>query len=432
VQHGIIYTKIEKNYGFEKAKQYYDINTKAIDFIEERSKEFGPDCQFKRLPAYMFTQDTYYQDTLEKEFELYQRLGIDCSYETAIPLPIKVVGALKMNGQAQFHPKRYLDAMAGKALEQNGKIYEHARVINFEPGEKCVIELESHKKISTKNVVITSHYPCYDGQGFYFARLKPERSYIVGVELSEFPDAHFINVEDPTRSLRYIPEEKVLMVAGENHKVGHKDDDYYQKLKDYAKEVFKAENVRYQWSAQDYKPHDYIPYAGYLSSDYKNIFVATGYRKWGLTNSTASAMLISQLITDGASDYEELYSHQRVKDIVSFNFVKENVDMAVQWVGGKLNTGNTELPEEKGVGVIVNINGKRCGFYRDDDGDIFIVDTTCPHMSCELKWNSQEKSWDCPCHGSRFSYKGEILEGPAEYRLNGYSEPKNKVNPQFK
>jgi Rieske Fe-S protein len=262
--------------------------------------------------------------------------------------------------------------------------------------------------------------------------LKPERSYIVGVELSEFPDAHFINVEDPTRSLRYIPEEKVLMVAGENHKVGHKDDDYYQKLKDYAKEVFKAENVRYQWSAQDYKPHDYIPYAGYLSSDYKNIFVATGYRKWGLTNSTASAMLISQLITDDASDYEELYSHQRVKDIVSFNFVKENVDMAVQWVGGKLNTGNTELPEEKGVGVIVNINGKRCGFYRGDDGNIFIVDTTCPHMSCELKWNSQEKSWDCPCHGSRFSYKGEILEGPAEYRLNSYSEPKNKVNPQFK
>ncbi len=431
-QHGIIYSRIEKNYGLEKAKQYYNINNKAIDFMEERSGEFGVDCQFKRLPAYMFTQDTYYQSNLEKEYEIYQEIGIDCSFRKEIPLSISVAGALKMNNQAQFHPKRYVDAMARQAVEQNGKIYEHARVVNFEPGKECLIQLENGSKIRAKNVILSSHYPCYDGQGFYFARLKAERSYIVGVEAEEFPEAHFINVEEPARSFRYIPEEKILIVGGENHKTGHRDDDYYQKLKDYAKEVFKAEDVKYQWSAQDYKPHDYIPYVGYLNSDYKNIYVATGYRKWGLTNSTAAAMLISQLILEGASEYEELYSRSRVKDIVSFNFLKENADMAVQLIGGKLNSGELELPEEKETGVIVNINGKRCGFYRDEDNNIYVVDTTCPHMGCELKWNSQEKSWDCPCHGSRFDYRGNILEGPAEYRLNSYNESKNKINPQIK
>ena len=431
-QHGLIYSGIEKKYGLEKAKQYYDINTKAIRFIEERSKEFGPDCQFKRLPAYLFTQHDSYVEKLEKEYELYQKIGADCSYEKETPLPINVLGALKMNGQAQFHPKRYVDAMARQAVLQKGRIFEHTRVVDFEPGKECIVELENNKKISAKNVIIASHYPCYDGKGFYFARLKAERSYIIGVEMESFPEAHMINAEDPTRSFRYIPEEKVLMIAGENHKVGHDDDDYYQMLKDYAGEVFKADRVKYQWSAQDYKPHDDIPYAGYLNSDYKNIYVATGYRKWGLTNSAAAAMLISDLIMEDASEYEELYSHLRVNDIVSLNFVKENADMAVQWLGGKLNMGEPELPEEKGVGVIVNVNGKRCGFYRDEEDNIYMVDTTCPHMSCELKWNSQERSWDCPCHGSRFDYKGNILEGPAEYPLNGYKEPKNKINPQFK
>lgn len=431
-QHGYIYSRIEKNYGLEKAKEYYDINTKAIQFIEDRTKEFNIDCQFKRLPAYIFTQDSDYVSKLEKEFELYQQMGLDCSFEKEVPVPIQVLSALKMNNQAQFHPKRYLDALAEQAVKQNGHIYEHTRVVDFHPEKECTIELENNKKIVAKNVIITSHYPCFDGKGFYFARLKPERSYIVGVELDEFPEAHLINVEDPTISLRYIPEEKILMISGQNHKVGHNDDDHYQKLKDLAKEVFKTDAVRYQWSAQDYKPHDYIPYAGYLNSDYKNIYVATGFRKWGLTNSTAAAMVISNLIKEDTSEYEELYSHLRVKDLVSFNFVKENVDVAVQWIGGKLNMGENELPDEKGVGVIVNVNGKRCGYYRDEEDNIYLVDTTCPHMSCELKWNSQEKSWDCPCHGSRFDYKGNILEGPAEYTLNSYREPKNKINPQFK
>jgi len=222
------------------------------------------------------------------------------------------------------------------------------------------------------------------------------------------------------------------MISGENHKVGHKDGNHYQRLMDYAKKVFNAEEVKYQWSAQDYIPHDYVPYAGYINSDYKNIYIATGFKKWGLTNGISAAMLIKDLILTGDSEYKDLFAQLRVMDILSVNFIKQNADMAVQWIAGKLTLGETELPEEKGTGVIVNINGKRCGYYSDEEDNIFLVDTTCPHMSCELKWNSQEKSWDCPCHGSRFDYRGNVLEGPAEYRLNSYHEPKNKINPQIK
>ncbi|MCX7773708.1 MAG: FAD-dependent oxidoreductase [Clostridia bacterium] len=430
-QHGYIYSRIEKNYGFEKAKQYYTINAKAMQFIEDVSKEYGIDSQFKKLPAYLFTQDEDYVDKLKKEFDLYQRMGIDSSFEKEIPVPLRVRCALKMNNQAQFHPKRFLDALAKQAVKQGGKIYEKTRVVDFQPGKECIISIENGKKIAAKKVIIASHYPCYDGKGFYFARLKPERSYIVGVELDSFPEAHMINIEQPAISLRYIPEEKVLMVSGEAHKVGHQDEDHYQKLKDLAKDIFNTDAVKYQWSAQDYISHDYVPYVGVINDDLKNVFVATGFRKWGLTNSIASAMVISNLIMDNGSEYEDLFTHLRVKDFLSFNFLKENADVAVQLLGGKLQMGKPDLPEEKETGVKVNINGKRCGYYRDDEDNIHIVDTTCTHMGCEVKWNSQEKSWDCPCHGSRFNYTGHVLEGPAELHLNSYKEPKNTINPQI-
>jgi len=432
VQQGYIYSNIEKRYGIEKAREYYEINVRAIQFIEDVSRECGIDCQFKRLPAYLFTQDEASLGKLKREYEICQKLGMDCSYETQIPIPLDVLGAIKMNHQAQFHPKRFVDGLAQKAAEQKGRIYENTRVVDFQPGKECVIRLENGKTITARHVIIASHYPCYDGKGFYFARLKPERSYIVAVEMEEFPEAHFINIEDPTISLRHIPEEKLLLISGENHKVGHDDDDHYQKLTDIVKRVFSKYEVKYQWSAQDYIPHDEVPYAGYLNSDYKNIYVGTGYRKWGLTNSIAAALIIHDLIKGQESPYEELYSHLRVKDIVSLNFLKENADMAYQWLAGKLTLGESELPMEKGVGAIVNVNGKRCGYYKDEADNIYLVDITCPHMGCELKWNSQEKSWDCPCHGSRFDYKGMVLEGPAEYGLNGYREAPNKVNPQIK
>ena len=195
--------------------------------------------------------------------------------------------------------------------------------------------------------------------------------------------------------------------------------------------MFNNDNVKYEWSAQDYISHDYLPYAGYINSDYRNIFIATGYRKWGLTNGIAAAMIIKDLILDGTSPYEELYGHLRVMDIVNFNFLKENADVAVQLISGKLKIGETEIPDETGTGIVVNVGGKRCGYYREEEGDFYLVDITCPHMGCELKWNSQERSWDCPCHGSRFDYKGNVLEGPAEYSLNSYNEPKNKINPQI-
>lgn len=432
VQQGYIYSRIEKNYGLDKAREYFEINARAIQFIEDVSKACGIDCQFRRLPAYLFTQDMASMDKLDKEYEICQKLGMDCSYETNIPVPLDILGAIKMNGQAQFHPKRFVDGLAQKAVEQKGRIFENTRVVDFLPDKECTICLENGKKIVARNVIIASHYPCFDGKSFHFARLKPERSYIVAVELEEFPDAHFINIEDPTISLRYIPEEKLLLLSGENHKVGHDDDEHYKKLRDLAKRVFNKDDVKYQWSAQDYITHDYIPYAGYLNSDYKNIYVGTGYRKWGLTNGVAVALIINDLISGKGSEYEDLYSHIRLKDVVSLNFLKENADMAYQWLAGKLTIGDSKLPEEKGVGAIVNVNGKRCGCYRDEEDNIYLVDITCPHMSCELKWNSQEKSWDCPCHGSRFDYKGNVLEGPAEYGLNSYREAPNKVNPQIK
>ena len=259
------------------------------------------------------------------------------------------------------------------------------------------------------------------------------RTYAVMAKYDKsFPKCHFINAEDPTRSLRYVHEADSLLIVGESHKVGHHREDHYLNLKKFGNEVFGIEEYQYQWSAQDYEPPRNIPYVGYLNKDTPNIFVATGFNKWGISGGTAAAMVISNMIQNGSSPYEELYSHTTLMDVASSTFVTENADVAVQLISGKLKSGDTEIPESAGIGRVINLGGKRCGYYKDEDGREYIVDVTCTHMGCELKWNQLEASWDCPCHGSRFDYKGNVLEGPACLPLNRHDQEKNKINPQIR
>lgn len=431
-QHGLLYSTMEKKFGIDNAKLYYEINRKAIDFIEKNVQEYNIDCEFERLSAVLFTQDENYVERLENEYETYQRMGIDSELLDSIPLPVPILKALVMKNQAQFHPKLYVDALAKLATEQHGTIYEDTRVVDFESGDICTVKTSKGHTIKARHVIITTHFPCYDGAGLYFAKLKPTRTYAVAAKYEQdFPHAHFINAEDPTRSLRYVPKDKLLVIVGESHKVGHHNKDYYQSLKDFGKEHFKIEAFNYQWSAQDYYPPHDIPFIGYLNKNHKNIFVATGFLKWGLSNGTAAALIIQEMIESGHSEYENLFTHGTLTDILSSNFLLENADVVVQLIGGKLKIGDRELPDEPGIGRIVRMEGKRCGYYMDENHDAYIVDITCRHLGCELKWNDMEKSWDCPCHGSRFDYKGNVLEGPAELKLNAYHEDKNTINPQI-
>ena len=311
-------------------------------------------------------------------------------------------------------------------------------VVSIEEGNPCVLLTDKGNKITCSKVIIASHFPCYDGLGLYLTKLRPERSYIIGAKIKEkFPDGMYINAEEPGRSLRSQNDKdgQLVLVGGEGHKTAHGENTitHYKNLINFAENTFNVENILYRWSSQDYLTIDSVPYVGYLNSKTENIYVATGYGKWGMTNGIAAAIILKDLIVNIDNPWKDVYNPSRSASVTSTkNFVIENFDVAKELVIGKLGPVGNNLNLEKGEGKAVELEGDKYGAYKDQQGITHIVDITCTHLGCELKWNAAEKSWDCPCHGSRFTYEGDIIEGPAVKKLNHYKEEPNKIYPNFK
>lgn len=434
LQHGIVYSKIANSYNELVAKGYYAANKKALDLMKSIIHENEIQCEFMKQPSYLFTQEDSHIKDIKEEYIVCKNIGIECEYMESIPLPIDVKAALYFAEGAEFHPKKYVDGLAECITKMGGIIYENTPIENIEDIDNCKVVSSDGYSIRSKKLVICSHFPCYDGMGFYFSKMRPDRTYIVAAEYdSLYPGGTYINVEDPKRSIRYYKgtDEKLLLIAGDNHKVGHKTkEDHYGNLKEYGRKVFGVQNFKYQWSTQDYITPDKIPYIGYLNKSNQNIYVATGFSKWGMTNGTVAGMIISDLIVDKVSHFKDIFTSDRSNVYFTKDFVKENLDVAGRWIAGKLEFGNDKMP---GVGEakLVTIDKKRYGAYRDEEGELYIVDITCPHMGCELNWNKSEKTWDCPCHGSRFNYNGDIYNGPATTALNKKGPMKNKINPKL-
>ena len=207
---------------------------------------------------------------------------------------------------------------------------------------------------------------------------------------------------------------------------------HYETLIDYANDIFTVEDIPYRWSTQDCMTLDGLPYIGHFTSNTPDLYIATGFQKWGMTNSTVSSIILRDLIIKGESPWQDVYNPSRKTIIASTkNFVVENADVAKHLLKGKISRLDEDVKIQNDEGKVIEIEGKRAGVYRDNQGKLHIVNTTCTHMGCELNWNSAEKSWDCPCHGSRFNYKGEVIEGPAVTPLK-ISNDVNTIEKLFK
>ncbi|MGL4913830.1 MAG: FAD-dependent oxidoreductase, partial [Romboutsia sp.] len=297
----------------------------------------------------------------------------------------------------------------------------------------CTLKTLDNKEIKALNVVISSHVPWYDGLNFYFAKEKADRSYLLGAKLDkDILDGMFLSVEESGTTFRVCEEDgkKLLIIGGGDHKVGQceNEGEIYDKLKSYATDKFGVTDFKYQWSSQDYMSYDNLPYIGYINKKEDNVYVATGFSKWGMSNGTAAANIISELIIKEESKYKELFDPSRKGTYLTTEFFKENINVGLKYISGKLKFGSDYLPMEKGESQIVMIDGERYGSYRHYNGKLYIVDTKCTHLGCELTFNSAEKTWDCPCHASRFDYEGNILEGPAVKPLKKYGDGKNHID----
>ena len=411
-QHGIFYKYLIDSLGRESARQYLNANEQAIRNIEEIIKNEKIDCDFEKQDAYVFTQK---QDQLEKiklEVEALKQLDFDAEFVDEIELPIDILGAVKFKNQAQFNPCKYALGLE-KAI--NGDIYENTKVVGIDRQGDDYIVITEGAKVKAEYVVLASHYPIINAPGYYFMKMYQVTSYLIAAETNAHFNGMYINAEEPTLSFRCA--DNMVLVGGMNHKTGAKIDlkESYKYLENIAKDMFGDCKVQYRWNTEDCISLDKIPYIGEFSQIMPNVFVGTGYKKWGMTSSNVAAKIISNKILGTDNEFEEVFTSTRLKPIKNYkelgNILKET---SYSLVINKLKESPDHLEDVKnGEGKIVEIEGLKVGVYKDEQGKIHAVKPICSHLGCELSWNNLDNTWDCPCHGSRFSYDGKSLYDPS-------------------
>lgn len=421
-QHGLIYDKLISNMDEKMARLYYEANLNGLGLIQSLIEEKQIECDFSVQDSITYAVSEETEKQVQLEYEAYQKLGIPGDLVKELPLPFPIKNALIMPKQAQFHPVKFLNHILKAFVDQGGLIFDNTPVEAIENDEAPFrVIAKNHSVITSKQVVITTHYPFFDMEGLYFSRLHAVRSYIVAATIEgEIQEGMYLSADQPTRSIRYtnMDGEKLVLFGGESHKTGQSENPlkHFESLKDFAEKYYTLKDIPYRWSAQDLVTLDQVPYIGQYSSKKDNLYIATGFAKWGMSNGASAALLLKDMVMGRVNPYQELFTPTRSEKKLTnlATFLKENANVAKEFVKGKLSREDLKpeelLPDEGGI---VKYDGKRAGAYKNSNGEISIVDTTCTHMGCELKWNNGERSWDCPCHGSRFSPEGEVLEGPA-------------------
>jgi len=423
-QHGLIYDELIQHLGEEKTKLYYEANREALQFVRDVVQKHKIECDFSEQEAYLYSTTDEYKNKLENEWKAYERLGIDGSIVESIPFNISIKNAVVMKNQAQYHPLKYLKHLVDHLSKHGVLFFENTTAASIEEGNNPTVITREGNKISGKYVIAASHFPFIDKKGLYFARMYADRSYVVAITTDkEYPGGMYVSADSPSRSIRYTPMngKNLILISGENHQTGTGKDMmlHYEALEDFAESVFGIKEYLYRWSTQDLTTLDKIPYIGPITTESRNILVATGFRKWGMTTSHVASRLLSDYILERENPYHEIYSPSRfdvdpsLKKVISIN-----ASVAKHLIKGKLEYVNKDPNDLKNdEGSVVMVNGQRAGAYRDPLGKLHIVDTTCSHMGCELEWNHGDRTWDCPCHGSRFSVDGDVIEGPAHHPL---------------
>lgn len=423
-QHGVIYDEFIQHMGLDKAKLYYDANQQAIEFIRATAYEQNIACDFEEQDAYIFTGTEDGARQLEREYAAYKAIGINGDFLDDIPIPLKVRKALVMRNQAQFHPLLYVAGLLRTIADKGGAVFENTVAVDLEETPSPTVITRSGHRVTGSKVLICSHFPFHGAGGFYFSRMSANRAYVVAVKAKgDYPGGMYINVEEPTRSLRSVVfnNERLVLAIGENHKAGQGGDalSHYEALESFAQSVFGSVEVRYRWSAQDLSTLDKVPYIGNITSNHPNVLVATGFRKWGMTTGIVAAQLLTDAVLGKANPYASLYAPDRFYADPSIKtFLRENANVAGHLLKGKLEAPLRHAEGlSRGEGAVIFHDGQRAGGYRDEAGTVRVVDTTCTHLGCEVVWNGEDRTWDCPCHGSRFLTDGSVMEGPAKQPL---------------
>ncbi len=417
----LMYQRLIGEFDADFANKYADANLAAIEFIDEIVKKNHIICEFSRQPMFVYTETDDGLDKIQKEVDAASKAGLPATFEEKSDLPFKIAGALKLDNQAQFHPVKYLQALANLFVKNGGIIYENTLASKIETGE-LVTTITDKGVIKSQRAVLTTHYPFYDKPGLYYLRMTPYRDHALAVKTkNKPPEGMYIDVSGNYFSVRSY--EEYAVVGGISHRVGEQIDTVqpYNELVDFAQKHFEVDEISYGWSTQDNYTVDHVPFIGRIGgnkSKIDNIYVATGFSGWGMTNGTLSGMLIRDLILGRVNTWNAIFDPERGK-LSLRDIGKETKQQAPAVIKGliakRLSAGEVEdvLEINKCEGRIVRKGGHKLAVYRDENGNLHTFSAICSHMGCIVTWNQAEMSWDCPCHGSRYSVDGQVIHGPA-------------------
>jgi len=422
-QHGLVYEGLRSTFGAEAACTYGEANQAALAWIAARVRADGIDCDLRRRPSFVYGLPGEDASRLEVEARAAVDAGLPASYVQTALLPFATEGAVRFDDQAEFHPRKYLLALAASASAAGARIYERSRAVEIDTDERCVVKVPGGR-VTADRVVVATHYPFPD-RSLGFARVHPKRSYaLVCSAGGELAPGMFLSAGSPTRSVRAVPVKghDMLLVGGEGHKPGTGGDTerHYAALERFAREHWSVQAVEWRWSTQDNTTVDSLPYIGSMTPRSDRVLMATGFNKWGMTNGTVAGLLLADLLNDRPNDWADLFDPNRFKPrAAARKLVSENAQAGLRFIGDRITKrGSRDLDDlEPGEGDITLHKGEKVAGHRRDDGSLVAVSPVCTHLGCQVSWNSAERSWDCPCHGSRFAPEGDVLHGPAVHRL---------------
>lgn len=356
-QHGLNYHKLLKGAGLEKARDYLNANLAA--YAEYAKMCSNIDCDYEAKDNFVYSVNN--RKKLEDEMDALHKIGYEAELCENLDLPFATAGAVKFPNQAQFNPLKFISAIAGDL-----HIYENSFVYEMEPGQATIED----GRVRASKIIVDTHFPFINKHGSYFLKLHQHRSYVLALKNAEKVNGMFVDEDHKGFSFRNYG--KLLLLGGGGHRTGMKGGGW-DELRSFAKEHYpNAEETNF-WAAQDCMSLDGTPYIGQYSKRTEDLYVATGFNKWGMTGSMVSAMILRDKILGRSNEYEEVFNPSR-------SILKPQL-----FVNGCISVGNLITPSKK----------------------------RCPHLGCALKWNSRERSWDCACHGSRFSEDGKVLDNPA-------------------
>ncbi|WP_190131604.1 FAD-dependent oxidoreductase [Streptomyces mashuensis] len=427
--HTLVYAGLRRTRGPEGARLYARSQQEAVERVVEVAGLLGVDCELERRPAFTYVTDPAGVAAVREEANAAEQAGLPASYVRETGLPFPVAGAVRVEDQAQFHPRRYLLALAEDLVARGGAVYELTRVTGLDEGTPCRLTTENGAELVARDVVVATHYPVFD-RALLFTRLSPRRELVVAGPLAadRDPGGMYITQENDTRSVRTAPGpdgRRLLIVTGEHFTPGTADvTERFGRLADWAGAHFPGLEITHRWATQDNDSTDTVPLVGPFHAGSRHTYVATGFGGWGMSGGVMAGRLLADLITGLRPAWADLYDPRRVGSALreAPAFLRHQATVAQHFVGDRLRVPHVESPEEvaPGTGAVVRMGGRACAVHRAADGTVRRLSARCTHLGCLVAFNDAEQAWECPCHGSRFAVDGSVLQGPAVRPLEAW------------